>query len=446
MSALTLPQPLGHVLNTWTFMLDQRQRDLLLPLFQGWLFAHGRRTATTWFRAGDIALEYRRAYCLLGTLGHRVEWFASVLFHRLCRLVVVDPGPHWLFGLDDTPTQRYGPCVEGAGLHHNPTPGPTGQKYVYGHIFVTLAWVVPHPRWHMQALPLRASRYIRQQSLPAIPPDHRPPFRTKLQLAAEQIHWLDEKLDDTDKPVWVAVDGFYAKRPVLRAAQASGIVLIGRLRKDAALWSVPELLPPGQRGPGRPRTYGAQRLSLAKRAGHAEGWETVTCRQYQQLKTKKVKTFLATWKPAGGVIRVVLVQERDGWVAFFSTDPQASAESILEAAAGRTSIEQVFHDVKEVDGAGQQHLRYWEANVGAFNWNLWCHTLVECWAWSRSETEVCDRSGSPWDKEERRPSHADKRKALQWEWLRREYQEGMPLGGEGEKSPGWLERLLGLLL
>jgi hypothetical protein len=27
-----------------------------------------------------------------------------------------------LFALDDTPTPRYGPCVEGAGLHHNPTP------------------------------------------------------------------------------------------------------------------------------------------------------------------------------------------------------------------------------------------------------------------------------------------------------------------------------------
>ncbi|HBI43781.1 MAG TPA: transposase, partial [Planctomycetales bacterium] len=26
-----------------------------------------------------------------------------------------------LLGIDDTPTQRYGPHVEGAGLHHNPT-------------------------------------------------------------------------------------------------------------------------------------------------------------------------------------------------------------------------------------------------------------------------------------------------------------------------------------
>jgi Transposase DDE domain len=444
MSALTLPQLLPHVLDTWTAVLDQRQRDLLLPLFHGWLFAHGRRTATAWFRAGDIAQEFRRAYCLLGTLGHRVEIFATVLFHRLC--LVLDPGPRWLFALDDSPTQRYGPCVEGAGLHHNPTPGPAGQKFVYGQVWVTVAWVLRHPRWHTLALPLRAALYIRQDNLPAIPPDHRPPFRTKLQLAAEQIHWLGEDLKGTDKPIWMVVDGFYAKRPVLREAKASHVVLIGRLRKDAGLRSVPPAVPAGQRSHGRPRIYGTKRLSLAKRAGQARGWETVTCWQYQQRRTKKIKTFLATWKPAGGVIRVVLVQERDGWVAFFSTDPQASAVDILEAAAGRTSIEQVFHDVKEVDGAGQQQLRYWRANVGAFNWNLWCHTLVECWAWLRSEAELCDRSGSPWDKEERRPSHADKRKALQWEWLQQEYQEGMPGGGEAEKSHTWLERLRVLLL
>jgi hypothetical protein len=31
--------------------------------------------------------------------------------------------------------------VQGAGIHHNPTPGPAGEKFVYGHIWVTLAWL-----------------------------------------------------------------------------------------------------------------------------------------------------------------------------------------------------------------------------------------------------------------------------------------------------------------
>ena len=93
---------------------------------------------------------------------------------------------------------------------------------------------------------------------------------------------------------------------------------------------------------------------------------------------KKYKTFLATYKPVGGVIRVVLVREPDRWVAYFSTDPDLSVASILETVADRSALEQVFHDVKEVHGAGQQQLRHVWANMGAWNLIGWWHTLVDC--------------------------------------------------------------------
>jgi hypothetical protein len=69
------------------------------------------------------------------------------------------------------------------------------------------------------------------------------------------------------------------------------------------------------------------------------------------------KTFLATYPPVGGVIRVVLVKEDHGWFAFFCTDPHANVEEILETFADRATIEQDFHDVKEVRGSGQQQVR-----------------------------------------------------------------------------------------
>jgi hypothetical protein len=34
--------------------------------------------------------------------------------------------------------------VQGAGIHHNPTPGPAGSPYVYGHVFVVLGLLVNH--------------------------------------------------------------------------------------------------------------------------------------------------------------------------------------------------------------------------------------------------------------------------------------------------------------
>jgi hypothetical protein len=167
-------------------------------------------------------------------------------------------------------------------------------------------------------------------------------------------------------------------------------------------------------------TYGKQRLDLAKRAGQKRGWQQVECLQYGGRVTKTYKTFLATWRPAGGLIRVVLVQEEDGWVAFFCTNPEAGVVDILEAAGDRGAEEQTFKDVKEVWGAGEQQLRNVDANVGAFNLNLWQYSTVEAWAWERCDEELVDRSDSPWDAEPRRPSHADKRKALQREVLRRE--------------------------
>ena len=58
--------------------------------------------------------------------------------------------------------------------------------------------------------------------------------------------------------------------------------------------------------------------------------------------------------------------------------------------------------------------------TAAFNLNLWTHTLVELWAWQRSHDELCDRSDSPWDDPDRRPSHANRRKALRQHILRNE--------------------------
>ncbi len=180
------PDPVKHFLDRLACLFDPRHAELVEPLFLGELLAQGRRTATAWFRAADISDEFRRAYTLLGTVGRGLApHCAGLLFSDLRR--VIDPGRRWLLALDDTPTQRYGPCVEGAGIHHNPTPGPTGQKFLYGHVWVTLGWVVRHPQWDTLALPLLADLYIRQKDLAKIDADRRPDFETKLQQAARRV-------------------------------------------------------------------------------------------------------------------------------------------------------------------------------------------------------------------------------------------------------------------
>jgi hypothetical protein len=308
--------------------------------------------------------------------------------------------------LDDTPSQRYGPQVEGAGLHHNPTPGPSNQPFLYGHVFVTLAWAVEHPDWGTISLPVRSELYVRQKDVARLPPERNWEFRTKIEYAVGLIHWAGTMLRHQGKPIWLAVDGGYANRDVIQAAKSQEMILVGRLRKDAALRSLPGPQPSSKRG--RKPQYGKEVVSLAKRAGHREGWQEDEMVLYGVKMMKTYKTFLATWRPAGGAIRVVLVKEEDVWLAFFCTDLNATAAEILEMVADRNSLEQTFKDVKEVWGAGQQQVRNIHATIG------------------------------------RRPSHADRRKALLLEVLREEFLEAQHGPGEKQKLIDFAERLIQL--
>ena len=300
-----------------------------------------------------------------------------------------------LFGIDDTPTQRYGPEVEGAGVHHNPTPGPAGSRFVYGHVWVVLGWLARQPTWGVVALPLLARLYVGKADLPRVPPDHRPAFRTKLELAVELVQWAVTWLESLDKSLWVVADGAYAKAAFLKPLAALGVTVVSRLRKDAALWTAPGPRRPGQRG--RTRLYGEQRIDLAKRAGQGRGWQHGVFDLYGKPTAKVYKTFPATWRPAGGLIRVVLVKETRGWVAFLCTDPTACGADVLGAVADRFSLETAFRNVKEVGGAGQQQVRFIWANVGAFHLCLWTYTMTEAWAWGRADDDLAERSASPWD-------------------------------------------------
>ena len=286
----------------------------MLLLLHGALFARGRRTVTSWFRAAGITTDFRPAYRALWAAGRQ----ANALAYRLlgCALLPLmrqAAGDHLLFALDDTPTPRYGPCVQGAGIHHNPTPGPAGERFLYGHVWVTLAWLAQHPLWYTLSLPLHALLYVRAVDVPALAKETPWDFRTKLELAVELVGWLKTWVGRTGKALWLVADGGYAKKPFLQPALALGLVVFSRLRKDAHLRSLPSTQRRhGQRGPLP--TYGKHRIDLAKRAGQKGGWQRVTCVQYGKKVVKTIKTFEATWRPVGGRIRVVLVREETvGW-------------------------------------------------------------------------------------------------------------------------------------
>ncbi len=434
--------PPCHWFSALAAALDPRSAPRLAWLLVGAVLARGRRTVTSWIRAAGLSREYRPCYTAVAAAGKRADAIAARLVHGVVKPLVAGAARLTL-ALDDTPTERYGRHVQGAGIHHNPCPGPANSPFVYGHVWVVLGLLACHPSWGVVALPLLARLYVRRKNLASIDPWHRPPFKTKLELAVELMRWAKVWLGFLGKPLWVVADGAYAKAPFLKPMRSLGVTVVSRLRKDASLRTVPGPRPPHRRGPKR--TYGEHRIDLAKRAGQRRGWATGTFTLYGKPAVKRYKTFVATWRPAGGAIRVVLVDEPTGWVAFFCTAPAATVTDVLVGIADRFSLETTFRDCKEIVGAGQQQVRFIWANVGAFHLCLWTFTLTEAWAWGRSEDGlVGHRAASPWDGDPRRPSHADKRRAWRRELLAAEIHAALRPGVTGREIAAAAERLLDL--
>jgi hypothetical protein len=241
--------------------------------------------------------------------------------------------------------------------------------------------------------------------------------------------------------LWLAVDGAYAVRPFLLPVLGLGFVVVSRLRKDARLFDLP---PDGSHGN---RIYGKHKISLALRAAHQKGWSTISydCRGAEV--TRQYKTFLATSELVSGQIRVVIVRFEDGsWAPYFCTDTSADVRAILEAVAARWAIEEQFHDVKEVWGAGQQQVRNVWSNIGCWHLNQWMYTLVELCCWDVPESKLTDRRARSWDNPDRRPSHADRRRYISRQMLQEKFLAGLPRSPNNRKIRTAFEALLALAI
>src|SRR3954468_18116278 len=114
-----LPPFLTSAFSALARWLDKRSAARVPLLLFGVLFARGRRTVTSWFRAAGITDDFRQSYATVCSVGRHREDMAATVLHTVRPLL---DNKRLLLAIDDTPTPRYGPFVEGAGIHHNPSP------------------------------------------------------------------------------------------------------------------------------------------------------------------------------------------------------------------------------------------------------------------------------------------------------------------------------------
>jgi hypothetical protein len=428
-------------------LLDRRMAFRLTIIMAGMLLADDRRTASAWFVAGGVQDDWDRFYDCLISVGRLSGNLAMAILGLVVQKLAPGLGDRLVLALDDTPTARYGRHVEGAGVHHNPTAGPADGEWLYGHNWVALAWLATHPLWGVLALPVRSLLYVREVDVPKLAEKYGWEFRTKHQLGVELLRWCKQLLGvlGVKAKVWLTVDGAYAARPFLLPVLELGIVVVSRLRKDACLYDLPGTPDPHRRG--RHPLYGKQRISVAKRAAHRKGWQTICYHCRGAEVTRQYKTFLATSQLVSGQIRVVLLRFEDhSWAPYFCTDTSAEVREILEAVAARWAIEEHFHDVKEVWGAGQQQVRNVWSNLGCWHLNQWMYTLVELCCWDVPKSELTDRRARSWDNPDRRPSHADRRRSISRKMLEEQFLTALPRTPTSRKLRTLFETLVALAI
>src|SRR5688572_6283715 len=120
-----LPPFLTSAFDALARWLDRRSAKRLPLLLYGLLFARGRRTVTSWPRAAGTTDDFRLAYPTARAAGRKADDLA------VSALRAIEPAlgrGRLTVAIDDTPTPRYGPRVEGQASTTTPPPAPPARS------------------------------------------------------------------------------------------------------------------------------------------------------------------------------------------------------------------------------------------------------------------------------------------------------------------------------
>src|SRR3954463_8549877 len=145
----------------------------------------------------------------------------------------------WHVVLDDTVVERLSTRAPGSMVHHNHTAKPNRPRFLRGQGWLCLAAVVERG-FQVGAVPLML-RLVRRGA-----------NRGKLKSAGFLLRLLGNRLGR----VRVLRDAWFMRAWLIECALAASHTVIGRVRRDLALYEAPK--PPEPRGRGRPRKYGAR--------------------------------------------------------------------------------------------------------------------------------------------------------------------------------------------
>jgi hypothetical protein len=357
-----LPAQIIRVLRPFEPVFSGRVWPWATTLLVGAILASGPRTVAAALRV--LGLQDDRPFVNYHRVLNRARWSSRALSPILLRLLVrafVAAGAPVLVGLDDTIERRRGAKIAAKGIYRDPVRSSKGHfvktsglRWVSLQLLARVPWaqqvwalpfftvLAPSERYHQE-------RGQRHKTLPD----------WGRQMLCQLRRWLP------DQYVVAVADSTYAALALLDACARlrNPVVVITRLRLDAALYDPAPDRPPGT--VGRPRKKGARQPTLAERLQDPQTtWQALTVRWYGGTdRAIEVATATAVWYHGGlppVALRWVLVRDPAGDFApqaLLCTDPTVSAQQIVEWFVLRWQLEVTFHEARAHLGVETQ--RQW---------------------------------------------------------------------------------------
>src|SRR4051794_40000544 len=248
----------------------------------------------------------------------------------LAALATLFEPPVWHVVIDDTVVERISSRAPGSLVHHNHAAKPNRSRFLRGQGWLCLAAVVERG-WKVGAVPLML-RLVRHGA-----------NRGKLRSARFLVRLLGRRLGR----VRLLLDAWFVRARLIEAALADGHTVIGRVRRDLALYAVPR--PPRRRRRGRPRKYGPRMTPERVAALPVHRSARVLYGRFEVVRYRSCRVAARFLK--GRVVRAVWVRlERPDRPSeerlLLCTDPDLPAPEVVTSYAKRWAVEPLFAAMK----------------------------------------------------------------------------------------------------
>lgn len=255
-----------------------------------------------------------------------------------------------IIAVDETTERRKGKKIKYKGCYRDAVRS-TKKKVVhcFGLKWICMMLIVPLP-WTKRpwALPFLTVLAPSKKSNKANGKKHKTTVDWTCQMIMLVRRWVP------DRVMVLVGDGAYAAVKLAHccAGFSNPVILVSRLRLDAALYDFPPPVPPGKKGP-KPKK-GKKQPSLAERAdGPSTSWKTIEIVWYGGIKrTLEIFSGICLWYTPGQApvpIKWVVVRDPEGKLrteAFFCTNLEATEEQILHWFILRWNIEVTFEEAR----------------------------------------------------------------------------------------------------